>query len=423
MKVAIIGAGYVGLTAAIKLLEEGQEVTIFEKDNVPGGLASGFSEKGWKWNLEKHYHHVFTSDNIILDLAKKVGQEMIFVSPETLTYYEGEMLRLDSPVSLLKFNKIGIFDRLRTGAILAYLKITSDWETLEKKSAKEFLTKWMGEKSWKVLWKPLFVKKFGKEYEKIPASWFWARIKKRSSSLGYPVGGFDSFTQKLVTEVIKSGGIIKYKESVSEVKKNKEDFVIITDKGQYEFDKVICTQPSSIFARIVKGLPQKYSDRLLSLKGIGAINLVLELNKSLLGKGKYWLSVNEEKLPFLCIVEHTNFMEKKHYGGKHIIYIGKYLNPDHEYFDLTANELLKKYIPGIKEINSKFVRSWITGMKIFKAPFAQPLVEKNYSKRVPEMESPIKGLYLANIEQVYPWDRGVNYSVELGYKVAELTLQ
>jgi protoporphyrinogen oxidase len=237
--------------------------------------------------------------------------------------------------------------------------------------------------------------------------------------LGYPKGGFDSFLEKLVRNIRKLKGEIRYREIVKEIVKHKNGFSVKTNKGIYEYDKVICTLPSTLFVRMVKGLPHKYVDKLLSLKGIGAVNLVLELDKPFMDG--YWLSVNDMDLPFLCIVEQTNYIEKKYYSGNHIIYIGNYLNQDHEYFGLTAKQLLTRYTAGLKKINSKFDKSWVNSLKVFKAGFAQPLVEKGYLKKVPDLVTPIHGLYLANIEQVYPWDRGTNYSVELGRKVAELT--
>ena len=71
MRIGIIGAGFTGLSAGYNLLEKGHEVQIFEKDSAPGGLALGFQEKEWDWTLEKHYHHWFTNDKFVLNLAKK----------------------------------------------------------------------------------------------------------------------------------------------------------------------------------------------------------------------------------------------------------------------------------------------------------------------------------------------------------------
>ena len=282
----------------------------------------------------------------------------------------------------------------------------------------------MGENSWKVLWEPLMDKKFGKYSKEIPASWFWARVKSRTATLGYPKKGFREFSNNLAFEIEKKKGKFIYNVRVEKIERKKNKiFVYTSDKKVYEFDKVICTLPFNAFSKITKGLPEAFAKKISSFKGIGATNLVLQLNKSFLNDGTYWLNINEKKFPFLCVVEHTNFMNAKNYGGQKIIYVGNYLDNSHPYFSFNEKEILNEYIEFLKEINKDFKKSWIEKARVFKAPFAQPIITKNYSKKIPPMKTEIEGVYLANIQQVYPWDRGTNYAVELGNKVADLIIK
>jgi protoporphyrinogen oxidase len=196
----------------------------------------------------------------------------------------------------------------------------------------------------------------------------------------------------------------------------------VANAKEFEFDKVICTLPSPLFVKITSGFGQNYIDSLLKLEGIGAVNLILSLNKKYLEDNIYWLSINAIHFPFLALVEHTNFIDKKYYGGEHILYIGNYLPHEHGYYKKEAVDLIKEFYPYLKTINPKFDETWINSVYLFKAPFAQPIIPLNYSKELPSLKTPIKGLYLANIQQVYPWDRGTNYAVELGNKVADLVV-
>ena len=423
MKVGIIGAGFSGLAAAYKLARKGAEVTVFEMDDKPGGLAVGFEKPGWKWSLEKHYHHWFYSDMSARNLAGEIGQEVVIEPTKTSTFLDGGIFQLDSPLSLLRFGRISFWQRLRTGIVLAYLKLTPFWKPLERVTAKEFLEKYMGGQSWRVLWEPLFQKKFSSYANMIPASWFWARIKKRSTRLCYPAGGFLSFAKRLERKTKKLGGKFLYETKVELVEKEGDKLVVKTEKEKYTFDSVICTLPSFLFLKVVKGLPESYTQNLSSLKGLGAVNLVLSLKRKFLSDGTYWLSIGETKFPFLAVVEHTNFMQSSNYGGENIIYIGNYLPNNHEYFQKDADFLLSEYMPYLKKINPSFSRDLVIGSWVFKAPFAQPIVPLNYSKLMPSMETPIENLYLANIEQVYPWDRGTNYAIELGEKAARMVLK
>ncbi len=137
----------------------------------------------------------------------------------------------------------------------------------------------------------------------------------------------------------------------------------------------------------------------------------------------YWLNIGSKHFPFLAIVEHTNFMDKKYYNNEHIVYVGNYLPLEHPYYKKDAVDLIREFYPYLKTINPEFDRKWINRAYLFKAPFAQPVIPLNYSKIIPSLETPIQGLYLANIQQVYPWDRGTNYAVELGEKVAKLVIE
>jgi protoporphyrinogen oxidase len=417
MRIAIIGAGFTGLSVAYQLSKKGYDIHVFEPSKHPGGLANGIKSNRWKWNLENHYHHWFSNDFTILNLAKEVGQKVIRKKCESSIFYENEIYKLDSPSSLMAFDKLSGIDRVRVGIVLGYLKLTPFYRRLEKITAKKFLVKWMGYRPWKILWKPLFDKKFGKYSSKIPASWFWGRIKKRSLYIVYPFGGFQNFADILVNKAKKGGVVFHFNEKVLKISKD-GSFAIATDKNTYIFDKVVCTLPGYAFARIAKNLIKKYGMHVNNIVGLGAVNLLLRLNKSLLANGTYWLNINDSKIPFLVVIEHTNFMSKKMYDGEHLVYIGNYLDNGHKYFSKSANELIEIFIPFIQKINNNFDKKWILDSSVSKTNFAQPVIPLNYSSKVPLITTSVEGLYLASMEQVYPWDRGTNYAVELGEKVA-----
>lgn len=217
MKVGIIGAGFSGLSAAYYLLKNGHNVTIFEKDPHPGGLAIGFQQKDWKWSLERHYHHWFTNDKFILNLAKEIEHKVIIRRPKTSVYVDEGIYQFDSPISVLLFPKLSIVERLRMGFVIALLKYNPIWRPLEKLNATTFLPKVMGQKSYKMIWEPLFISKFGPYAKDISLAWFWARIVKRTPSLAYPEGGFLNFANHLVKVIKQKGGKVLFNTDVIEV--------------------------------------------------------------------------------------------------------------------------------------------------------------------------------------------------------------
>lgn len=425
MKIGIIGAGFTGLSAGYYLTKEGHDVTIFDRDSLPGGMAIGFQEKNWEWSLEKHYHHWFTNDESILNLAKELNYEVVIEWPKTSVYVDGEFFQLDSPLNVLQFPKLSFFDRIRMAIVLGLMRYNPFWQPLEKINAVDFLEKAMGEKAYKKLWEPLFINKFGDRMKEISLAWFWARVRKRTPSLAYPKGGFLKFANHLSDKIRKQRGKIFFNTEVVGIESDKEVKIDIKEEDSkitsFKFDKVLVTLPTFLFLRLAKNLPDDYVKKLGKLEGFGAINLVMRLKNKFLKDNTYWLNICDKNSPIMAVVEHTNFMDSKYYGSEHLIYVANYFPPNHPYFKISDSELLKKYDPYLKKINSDY-RKDLIGYTVFKTPFAQPLIPMDYSKLIPKVVTPLKNIYLSNIQQVYPWDRGTNYSVEEGRKVAEIMM-
>lgn len=406
MKVAILGAGFTGLSAAYRLLQKGHQVVVFESEEETGGLAAGFQKPSWDWTLEKSYHHIFTNDSSILKLAQEINQPIITIKPRTDVFILGKTVRFDSPSSILKFPYLSFSERIKFGLSLAFLKFSNNYKQFENIKALMWLRKTIGNNATSLIWEPLFAGKFGKFKEDISLTWFWARIKKRTPALAYPASGFKSFSDQLSKKIINLGGEIILKKEI-----------ISLDDLKKSFDKIIITLPTPVFLKIAKSLPEDYVKKLSSIQHLSALTLILILKKPFL-KNTYWLNITDQSFPFLALVEHTNFINPTHYGGDHILYIGNYLSPNHPYLKMSAKELLKVYEPYLKKINPTCHLSLVT-YHLFSQTYAQPVVTIGYQNLIPAFQTPLKNIYLANMDMVYPWDRGTNYAVELGEKIAD----
>ncbi len=193
----------------------------------------------------------------------------------------------------------------------------------------------------------------------------------------------------------------------------------LADRTEF-YDKVLCTVSPDLMARMAPELPESYLAQLRSLKSMGAVVLTVALNRQLL-KESYWVNVpKSEGLPFLALVEHTNMIDPAHYGGDHLLYIGDYLDPDHPYFGMSAEELLAAFLPVLPRFNPAFSPDWVVDAWVHKARYAQPVPVRGYAAMIPDLRTPRPGLYFASMSQVYPWDRGTNYAVEMGRRVAGL---
>jgi len=441
MDIGIIGAGITGLTAAYDLTKRGHQVTVYEARSYAGGLAAGFRDPAWDWHVEHFYHHWFASDDELIGLIEELGakDELLFRRPTTTLYYQGELYPLDSPVPwlgflpfpplhravrVLQFSPLSVVDRLRAGLVGAYLTVVRDWRPLEQVTAHEWMRRTVGERAYNVLWRPLLVSKFGEEhYREVNMAWMWARLYKRTASLGYFEGGFQAFVDRLVRRIEAQGGSVALNAAIGRVESSGEDGIrLMMEDGEARHESVIATVSPQTMLEIAPGLNGPYAAKLRGLESMGAVALVLALKQGLTD-GHYWINLPKgAEIPFMGLVEHTNYISSEHYGGDHLVYCGDYLPRDHPYLSYDKEKLLEIYLPGLKRINPAFRPDWVRKAWAFAERYAQPVPKVDHSRTIPSLKTPIPGLWMATMSQVYPWDRGSNYAVQIGRRVARRVL-
>jgi protoporphyrinogen oxidase len=424
--IAIVGAGVGGMSAAWDLRKAGHSVTIFEGSDTVGGLAGGFRLPGWEWSVEKYYHHWFQTDKDILGLIRELGWEndVVFPRPKTVVYVNGKFAPLDSPLAALTFPGFNLLDIARFGFATVYLRYLSGWRGLEKFTADDWMRRAYGTKLYELLFEPLLQGKFGSHYQEINMAWFWARLKTRTTRLGTFTGGFQAFADRLAERLLAEGVEIRLNSPVEGIKSGQVGKLEITSSGQrMEFDQVLVTSSPALLARMAPDLDPAYLRGLLDLKSLGAVVLSLAIEHPLSKEGFYWFNLPKKAgFPFLALVEHTNFLPSSHFGGDSIVYCGDYLETDHEYFQLSKEQLLERFLPGLKRINPEFEIGWVKDSWLWKTNYAQPIPLKDHSKNIPALKTPMQGLFFASMSQVYPWDRGTNFAVQVARKAAGMML-
>ena len=291
-----------------------------------------------------------------------------------------------------------------------------------------------GDKVYDMIWRPLLIGKFGPYYQEANMAWMWARLKVRSPRLGYFRGGFQHFIDSLAAAVEERGGQIRLNCPIQRIgidgeTRNGGHLSLHTGANEDEptrFDRLVVTTSPSIFSRMAPALPPSYLNQLAELKSMGAVVLVLALRRQLMSD-TYWLNIpartpakEENEIPFLALVEHTNFIDRRHYDGDHLIYCGDYVAPDHHYLSLSKASLQQLFTSQLHRINPAFRPDWVRDSWLFRARYAQPIPEVDHARRIPALRTPLPGIYFASMSQVYPWDRGTNFAVQIGREVAQL---
>jgi protoporphyrinogen oxidase len=428
MKIAIVGCGIAGMSAAYDLVNAGHQVEIFESAAHPGGLAAGFRDANWKWSLEQFYHHWFLSDSEMLGLINELGwkDRVVVKKPVTVMYHQGKFFPFDSIPAAILYPGLGWgINKIRFGLVGLYLRLSRNWKPLEHTTVDAWMRKWAGDSVYEQMWKPMLDGKFGERFApQVNMAWMWARFHSRTTKLATFEGGFQNFADSFAAELQKRGVTIHYSNGVENIAARLDGGITLKSGGTSQnFDKCLVTVSPALMARMTPTLPENYLKGLLDLKSLGAVVMVIALNHALSEKGFYWFNLPKSAgFPFLALVEHTNFLSRENYGGDHLLYCGDYLETDHEYFKLSQDELLERFLPALKRINPQFKPEWVRKTWLFRTNYAQPVPLLNHSKNIPAIQTPIQGLYFASMSQVYPWDRGTNFAVQIGRRAARLIL-
>ena len=430
MKVAVIGGGVAGMTASYRLMQKGHDVTLFEAAPELGGLVRTFETEGDR--LECFYHHIFSTDTAILSLIDELGltDQLVWIDSKVGFFHGGQIWDFVTPMDLLRFRPLPLIDRIRLGLAGLYLRRQKNWHRYEKITAWNWIKRYVGKTGLEVVWGPLLRGKFADQAEDVAMAWLWSKIHLRFASrgsgpkqqekLGYLLGSFGVYIKELERRIRDGGVKVATSHPVKSILTvdGRAQGLLLEDGQEVAADAVIACVPSERFVAMAPPLGEDYQRRVQAARWQWALCYVVALKEPL--SSIYWLNISDAGTPFIALIEHTNFIDKQHYGGQTLVYLSNYLTPNHPWFSLSDEELDDLYLPHLAKFNPKFERDWVVDRWVFKGPNAQPVIRRDYRDDLPDHRTPVPGLYLANMQQIYPEDRGQNYSIRMGDLVASM---
>lgn len=453
-RVAVVGAGVAGLVAAHELGKVGVQATVYERWPGLGGQAATL-DVGDGVLLERYYHHLFTTDRHIADLYRELGMPdgIEWLPSSTAFFARGQSRPLNTPLDLLRFSPLSPPARVRMGLAALLLQLRGGEVTpYEQRTARDWIRRNMGAQAWDRVWGPLLRGKFGDRADDIAMAWLWSKLTLRrqikgqeamGEVLGYPRGGFEPLMEALVDRIEHSGGRVLIGRPAARLERASDGSFAVTPAAPDSFrvghdprafsaggeperyDGVVATVPNPVFEQLLapelaESVGEGYLGRLRSIEYHAALCLLLELDRQF--SPYYWTNIADTEMPFVGLIEQTNFVEPRVYGGRRFLYVANYVARDDPLLALSPDELIAHYEPGLRRVNTAFSRDWIQGSWLFREPDAQPIVTVGYRDVLPPLQTGVPGLVLANTTQVYPEDRGTNYAVRLGREAAAAVL-
>jgi protoporphyrinogen oxidase len=423
----IIGGGMLGMTLALRLAQAGKRVTVLEGAEQFGGLASAWTLNDVVW--DRHYHVTLLSDAALRALLAELGleQEMQWVETRTGFYTDGKLYSMSNLWEFLRFPPLGFLDKLRLGGTIFHASKLIDWRRLERVSASSWLIRWSGRRTYEKIWLPLLRAKLGENYQQASAAFIWAIIARmyaarrtglKKEMFGYLHGGYARLLGRF-TEVLRQHGVVsRLGHAVSLVEPLASGGVRLRyQNGRSEdVDQAVVTVAAPLAARICPGLSLDERSRLNAIQYQGIVCVSLLLEKPL--AGFYVTNITDDWVPFTAVIEMSALVDRQHFGGKHLVYLPKYVPPDDPLFTLADAEIESRFVSALTRMYPSLQPSDVRCCRVSRVRQVLAVPTLNYSARLPAMTTSLPGVYIVNSAHILNGTLNVNETVRLAERAA-----
>jgi protoporphyrinogen oxidase len=428
-RVAVIGAGPMGLAAAYELSKSGAQVTVFERDDRIGGMSAFVDFAGTR--IERYYHFICRPDQTTFDYLKEFGLEDRLRWTETKMgfYWSGKLYDWGHPLALLKFPGLSFVDKVRYGLHVLRAKGIEDWRPYDAFSSTDWLKRWIGPRAYDVLWRSLFHFKFYELQDQLSAAWLGTRIKRVALSrksmfteeMGYLVGGSEVLLEAVHARLRNQGVEIRLRTTVEEVTIGDGARVSGVQIGgeRLPFDQVISTVPLPYLVRMMPGLPDDEKAKVAAIRNVGVVCVLLKLQRPF--TRNFWMNINDPRIEIPGLIEYTNLNPL---DGSAIVYAPYYMPQTHPKYRRDYQEFIDETLGYMKMIRPDFdAATEVLATTASRYEFAQTVCSPGFYDALPPMRSRLAGLYMADTSHYYPEDRSISESMRIGAQLATMAIQ
>lgn len=421
-RIAVLGAGPMGLAVAYQLARDGHQPIVFEADDRVGGMTAAFDFSGL--SIERYYHFHCISDHAFLTMLGELSlaDKMHWVETKMGYWYQDQLQPWGNPVALLKFRGLSLVAKIRYGLHAFLCTKRNNWKPLDNVEATGWIRRWVGEEAYEILWRRLFDFKFYHYTDNLSAAWIWSRIRRIGRSryslfrekLGYLEGGSDTLMQAIRADIEAHGGDIRLQSPVSKVVIEEGKVQGVEVAGKLEvFDKVISTIPLPYVPKLMPDLPTEVLAKFQSVNNIAVVCVIAKLRKQL--TENFWLNTNDPEMDIPGLVEYSNLRPL----DQHIVYVPFYMPGEHPKFAEPDQVFLDKVRRYLKKINPELSDEDFIDLRASRYRYAQPICDPSFLDNLPPVALPVAGLWVADTSYYYPEDRGISESIEFGRNMAK----
>jgi protoporphyrinogen oxidase len=426
LRIAVIGAGPMGLMCAMELLERGHSVDLYERDDRIGGMTASFDFDGLR--IERYYHFICKTDYPYFELLKKLGIEhkLRWADTKMGFFHAGKLHRWGTPMALLAFPGLDLVTKLRYAMQVMVTKNVSDWGKLDRVNAVDWIKGWIGERGWNVLWKSLFELKFYEYTRSLSAAWIGTRIKRvalsRKSlfqeSLGYLEGGSETLLERMREAIESRGGRIHLTAAIERVASDGSGRVrgVVVDGVEHAFDKVLSTIPIQYVPHLAPDLPDDFAARIRAIENIAVVCVIAKLRQPL--SENFWMNINDPAIEIPGVIEYSNLYPT----GPAIVYAPYYMPKSHAKYQRSNAKYIDETLGYFARLNPAFTRDWVIATHCHRYEFAQTICPPGFYDMLPPMRTPLEGFYMADTSYYYPEDRSISESVRVGRELVAAAL-
>ena len=424
-RIAVLGAGPMGLAVAMQLARDGHQPVVFEADDRVGGMTASFDFSGLE--IERYYHFHCISDHAFLQTLEELGiaDKMRWTETKMGYWYQGRLQDWGNPTALLKFKGLGWLAKFRYGLHAFLSTKRNDWRPLDRVEATGWIRRWVGEEAYEVLWQKLFDYKFYDYADNLSAAWIWSRIRRIGRSrydifrekLGYLEGGSSALLSAMQADIEQNGGELNLSTPIRRVVLDGNAVKgVMTPHGLQVFEKVVSTIPLPYVPHLMPDLPESILAAYRSVNNIAVVCVIAKLRKPV--TDYFWLNTNDPDMDIPGLVEYTNLRSL----SEHIVYVPFYMPGEHPKYQEEDAVFVGKVRRYLKTINPELTDSDFLDIRASRYRHAQPVCEPGFLDRLPPFSLPVQGLWVADTSYYYPEDRGISESIEFGRNMARVAI-